>query len=297
MKKLYISDLDFTLLSHNSVISDYTKRNILLLLSEGINFSIASARSLTTIKEILGDIPFALPVITLNGAAIVDYHEEGLLSNTFMDYDKTLLIKNFLSEHGAQFILTTFNGKENKCWMPKDKNKSIENFYLERKARKDGRLRDFDHVEEIDFKSDQVICFTVIEKAQRSNELYQELKSMTSSANPNKPGLATDSAESESLFNFYPMGIDEGGWQWMTIQDRKANKGAGVKFLADHAKVEPRNLTVFGDNVNDISMFNVAGTALAVKNAPLEIQKHATGVIDYHHSDSVIKYILEQENL
>jgi hydroxymethylpyrimidine pyrophosphatase-like HAD family hydrolase len=50
--------------------------------------------------------------------------------------------------------------------------------------------------------------------------------------------------------------------------------------------------TVFGDEVNDIPMFELAGRGVAVDNAILDLKRIAHEIIGPHHSDSVVRYLL-----
>ena len=72
--KIYISDLDGTLLRDDATISPWSREKLTSLLNDGVNFTIASARSANSTKQILGDLPLTLPVIEINGAFITDYH-------------------------------------------------------------------------------------------------------------------------------------------------------------------------------------------------------------------------------
>ncbi len=281
MKKLYVSDLDGTLLSHHSKLSDYTKDKLHEILNSGVLFTIASARSLITIKEILRDIPFQLPVITLNGATLVDYASEREMTNVYLPLDKLGFIIAFLREHKVNFI---FNSKHethntNKCWMPAVRNEATEFFYQQRLAQGDPRLVLFKDITEIDFSLEKVISFTVIEKAERCRLIYQRLL-----------------LEAGEKLCIYPMGVD-GLWQWMTIQDEQANKGNGLKKVAALLGIDLANTVVFGDNVNDIPMFELAGKSCATANAHEEVKNKAHEKIPHHFHDSVMKYVLSSEGM
>lgn len=53
------------------------------------------------------------------------------------------------------------------------------------------------------------------------------------------------------------------------------NKGAGVKTFAEALGIPLERTMVVGDQFNDISMFSVAGLAVAMGNAPLDVQRAA----------------------
>ena len=52
-------------------------------------------------------------------------------------------------------------------------------------------------------------------------------------------------------------------------------KGAAIRWLADHLGVDLRTTLVVGDGHNDVSMFGVAGTAVAMGQAPEAVQAQA----------------------
>ena len=73
MTTLYVSDLDGTLVRDDLTLSDESRRDLCALLAEGALITVASARSVTSIRAILGDIPFTLPIIEFNGAFLSEY--------------------------------------------------------------------------------------------------------------------------------------------------------------------------------------------------------------------------------
>ena len=66
MESLFGSDLDGTLLPDDATLSDHSRRELLSLLEEGVKITVASARSVPSMKALLGGIPCRLPVIGSN---------------------------------------------------------------------------------------------------------------------------------------------------------------------------------------------------------------------------------------
>lgn len=85
------------------------------------------------------------------------------------------------------------------------------------------------------------------------------------------------------------------GWYWLTAHDYRATKDQGIKTVLDRLGFSPNELTVFGDNANDIKMFKLAGKAIAVNNATQELKSYASEVIGSNEEDSVVKYIIREE--
>lgn len=59
------------------------------------------------------------------------------------------------------------------------------------------------------------------------------------------------------------------------IFNKNASKGAALKKFCDIYGINLKNVIAIGDNENDITMLDVAGTAAAVANAPDEVKAHA----------------------
>ena len=46
-----------------------------------------------------------------------------------------------------------------------------------------------------------------------------------------------------------------------------ADKGAGLRWLSAHLEIDAADVLVFGDEINDLAMFDFAGRSVAVANA------------------------------
>ena len=66
-KKLYISDLDGTLLDNDARLSDFTAEAINKLIMQGMNFTFATARSVYSAKPITSKLNISVPCILMNG--------------------------------------------------------------------------------------------------------------------------------------------------------------------------------------------------------------------------------------
>jgi hydroxymethylpyrimidine pyrophosphatase-like HAD family hydrolase len=78
------------------------------------------------------------------------------------------------------------------------------------------------------------------------------------------------------------------------VLDKAADKAHGLKKLEEILGIDKENVTVFGDNLNDIGMFEWAGTSVAVKNAHEEVKKRANIILPHtNDEDAVAKYLKE----
>ena len=81
------------------------------------------------------------------------------------------------------------------------------------------------------------------------------------------------------------------GWHWLTIHDAGATKDQGILSLKRLKELQDRPLVVFGDQENDLGMFEVADEAMAVANAIPALKEQATGIIDTNEEDGVARYV------
>jgi Cof subfamily protein (haloacid dehalogenase superfamily) len=76
-----------------------------------------------------------------------------------------------------------------------------------------------------------------------------------------------------------------------------ASKGAALKELAAKLGIDASEVLVMGDSHNDVSMFEFAGTGIAMGNAIDDVKKIATAVTGTNAEDGVAqalrKYVLE----
>jgi len=85
------------------------------------------------------------------------------------------------------------------------------------------------------------------------------------------------------------------GWFWLTVHDRRATKDQAIRTLAQRCGLTGSEIVVFGDQSNDLKMFQMADRAVAVSNAAEELKCHASVIIGPNESDSVVKFI-QREN-
>ncbi len=80
---------------------------------------------------------------------------------------------------------------------------------------------------------------------------------------------------------------------WLQAVAPGCNKGSGLKVLARHLKVAAGDIIAFGDNYNDLPMFEVAGTAVAMDNAAADIKAAADRVAASNNRDGVARFLHE----
>jgi len=81
------------------------------------------------------------------------------------------------------------------------------------------------------------------------------------------------------------------GW-FLTILHPEGDKAHALQKVADYINRDTQDITVFGDSINDIGMFKLAGTSVAVSNALDEVKAVANIILPHSNDeDGVAKYL------
>ncbi len=76
---------------------------------------------------------------------------------------------------------------------------------------------------------------------------------------------------------------------FLEVLNSRVNKGNGLLELGQKIGIKPEEMAAFGDERNDISMFDVVGTAIAMGNGSDEAKKHANIVTASNDDDGIQK--------
>ena len=272
---LYVSDLDGTLLRNDTSLSQYSKETLNALLDQGLLFTVASARSIASMRHILVDLPLRLPVVEFNGAFVSDLAsgQHYLIHNLHRDVLSELWQQ--ITDAGYVPFISTYDGTVDRLYY---RDSDITNdgmaWYLQnRRLHQDPRLCYL-----ADLQSgldDQVVCLTVIGPGPELEQLDEAINQRHAKR------IQTHCYENQ----YSP------GWHWLTIHDVRATKERGILSLKRMQGMKDLRLVVFGDQVNDMDMFKMADEALAVANAIPAFKEQATGIIDTNEEDGVVRYI------
>lgn len=275
MNRVYISDLDGTLLRNDATLSDYSRRSLTKLINDGIKFTVASARNIYSIKEILGDLPLELPIIGGNGAYVTDYKTGEHFIVNYIYNEICFELLDIIKKYDCKPFISSYDGKKNNLYYEETNNYGMEWYLEDRIKAKDKRLKQVKDLRKI-FKED-IVGFTMMNRKENLMELIEYLQRTYS-----------DVLEIHAMDNQYSP-----GWYWLTINDKKATKREGINNLIKRENLEGYEIVVFGDNINDMPMFMGADRAIAVENAKEELKKYAVEIIGKNEDDSVIDFILK----
>lgn len=270
---LYVSDLDGTLLDPQARLSDFTRTGLIRLLDQGLAFTVASARHVVSIQRILQDLPLRLPVISSNGAYISEMSTGRHELVQAMEPALAQAIFALMRRRGFMPFAATYGPRGDRLHWQSTHNEAQQDFVDQRLGSGDPRLR---HTRDLGAElCDPVVTMVLIERAEPMRELMAEIQALC--------GDAIDIHLADDLYR--------PGWPWLTLHDKRATKDQAIKILAERYGLREREVVVFGDQVNDITMLRAAHRGIAVENAIAEVKSEAHAVIGPHHEDSVLRFI------
>jgi 5-amino-6-(5-phospho-D-ribitylamino)uracil phosphatase len=271
---LYISDLDGTLLSSSGTLSPNSIQRLNRLIDRGLNFTIATARNYDSAHPILKGLNLKIPTVLFNGVYLTDFSTG---QNVFLaDFITKEVVKDLLqivTPLGLHPFIYSYlsNGHGHRVYYREATNPGA-NAYLT-SLDGDGRLRKVDNYEFAD--DEKVSGFLLIDNKKTLKPIYQALKKKY------PDDISLYFAEDVSLKSYY----------WLQAYHQEANKANMIKVLARYLKHPLEKVVVFGDYVNDLGMFKIAGRAIAVSNALPEVKRAAHEIIGSNDSCAVIDYL------
>ena len=269
---LFISDLDGTLLDKNAELPAETTAVLNELISEGMALSVATARSPASVSIILKDLDLRLPLILMNGVLIFDpVKKEFDVVNKLSDAAVENVLKLRRELNLAPFM---YRMQGNRMTTAFDRllSETMHEFYEERVRRYGKNFIQADFLEDI---AEDVIYFCFIDCREKLQPMYEALKDY-----------------SDIKLAYYP---DIYGNEWyLEVFSAKASKEAGVRYLRE--KLGCTRITAFGDNLNDLPMFDAADEKIAVGNAAPQLKTAADRIIGSNTENGVAVYLREVFN-
>ncbi len=269
MSKIFITDLDHTFLRSDLSISTYTKQVWNSYISTHI-LSVATARTFKKTNQFLKGLHINAPMILLDGAFIIS-EDKKIIDAKTISKDAGDSIIEIGSKLGLYpFVLALENDSVYEAFLvPSDANevqtKLLENYVKEDNIQTKKNIR----------AMDQNFKLVYMGKKQEMYRLKSEIFKVFK--NSLKYILAPE-AYMECYF--------------LTLLHSDADKASGLRIISEHTGHRLEDFTVFGDNLNDMGMFKLAGKSIAVSNAHEKIKKYASVILPHSNDeDGVAKYL------
>lgn len=272
MRTLYITDLDGTFFDNNGTVSDKSRRIINALTQKGLLFSVATARSSMTAKDLLKGLHITAPIVLMNGVFLYDleknravsFHEIAPLPFSqvvaaFGQYNKAPMLFLYGDDGQLSIQYTRLDLQVNR------------DFYNARKKVLGDRFR---KVDALQIPAGQHAVYVnlvdTFDSLKPITELLKQIAGVT--------------------FSFYADTYTD--YWFLEVYSADASKANGANAVK--ALVNADRLVVFGDNYNDLTLFSVADEKYAVANAVDEVKAQATAVIESNEQDGVAKFLSQR---
>lgn len=270
LKTLFVSDLDGTLLDRNAVLSDYSKHTINELIKTGMNFTVATARSPWS-ASIIKELDLTCPAVMMNGVCVYDTKAPSFkkiypLSEKIMHY-----LIPIVHEHSLSGFLYTVKDNEILVFYENVITPHAISFMNER-IQKFGKvyIRAYPFTE-YDFSGMTSIYYTVSDKKDALDPFYQRVK--------NIEGLRSE---------FYRDVYNKDLW-YLELLSENASKANAVNFMKKNYGYD--RVVAFGDNLNDLPLFELSDYCLAVENAHAEVKNKANEIIKSNTENGVAEWL------
>lgn len=256
--KLIVADLDGTLLDEKKEIDRDIYSLIPIMKERGISFSLGSGRNMHIMQDFVSQLQLDVPYITNNGANM--FQGNHCIYECRIATSDLLLALTLLEQAEIPFLVYS-----NHAVYPFKAHPELS-LFME-------RLQGKSDIVKITKISDIIGCsvFKVVmidENTSRMTNLMEQINRQCEKAH---------CVRSEG--NVY------------TLTHIDATKGNTLKKLLSYLNIDPKEVLVFGDNYNDISMFQVAGYSVAMGNSMKEIQTKATFVTKSNEEHGVSWFI------
>lgn len=269
MQKIFITDLDHTLLRSDQSVSDFTKETINQITKNHL-FTVATARSFHKVKEFLEDIEPNAPMILLDGTMIAT-SEKKIIDLKLLSKE----ISNEIIQEGQKFSIHPFiigledDSIDEIFWYPKILNEYQKEVL--KNYQNDPRLALKDPIGAMN----RVLKVVYFGSFETLAPLVAHLKT-----------IFYDTLEYKLSPEKY-----NGGW-FLTLLHPNGDKSHAITKVLEYIDFSHQNLTVFGDSVNDIEMFKLANVSVAVANALDEVKKEANIILPHtNDEDGVAMYL------
>lgn len=274
-KVLYVSDLDGTLLNSDKKISENTANILNLCIEKGMKFAVATARMPYGCDYRLKAIHMDTPGILTNGVFLYDFKNEKVISAEEIPSDSAEKAIRAFQDTGLSCFVYTYEEDGISIWYGDERLEKQTQYYSEQALKKCKSVRLVGNMEEVPAQG-RIVYITYTGEKDVLEPICQKL----------------DRIEHLS-YSFY-LNIYN-GWYCLEIFSDTASKKNALKKLV--RMMECEELVVFGDNLNDLSMIEIADRSYAPENALLEVKQVVTEVLADCDRDGVARFLKDEWNV
>jgi Cof subfamily protein (haloacid dehalogenase superfamily) len=280
--KLIAIDLDGTLLSQHTYITQENVQAIRKAQSQGHIVMICSGRAPEDIQEILKKYELSCPLAGSNGTVV--QAEGKTLGMVSMNRENIVQIAKKLDDERTPYRIYTNQG----IFVPEDWSERV-NTNLQGDTIKVEGLSDelFKRITEQPQQSDLLNYFKDYHELFGREDLKVQKFFILTLNQQKKSELAT------YLSNISGAAATSSGPMNIEVMDKDGNKGNALKIMAEYYGISMADTVAMGDNFNDIPMLKVAGFSIAMGNADPAV-KQLCKAVTLSNTENGVSYAMEQ---
>lgn len=269
MTTLYAADLDGTLLCPGAVLSRRSRSALYKFTSHGLFITAATARTPATVVDILKDTGSLAPCAMMNGVLLFDMREKKILSAEVLSPSTGAHIVSCACHHAAVSMIYTLSDGALRVFYRPDGSELTQGFV---EARNRTPYKTWQAVSSYgEAENENVIYLAAIGARETLSALEQDIKKDTS--------LRTVLYREVNYENV---------WVFEAFS-AQASKAKTVRKSAELCGAD--RIVAFGDNYNDLPLFEGADVSVAVANAVPEVIAAADFVCGSNLEDGVAEWI------
>lgn len=259
--RLFVSDIDGTLINENRKISEENKKMMALYRELGGQVTLATGRSYLETRKFIEELELELPVILCNGAILFDTKHDKLHTVTCLERQKVLPLISRL-EH-------QFPAADMLIFTPKAIYTTGMNDFTAQGLDEEGfRVIEVHRFTDIPEDS-PIIKFVVV--------------------SPHVEKTAVPYLQDQPEFD--KLTVIQSADYYLEVLPLHTSKGLALVQLTDEWNIPLDNVAVIGDHLNDLSMFEVAGLSAAVGNAHPSAKEKADVLVPTNEEHAVAHYL------
>jgi Cof subfamily protein (haloacid dehalogenase superfamily) len=256
--KLLAIDVDGTLLHDDHHLSERTKNAIGQIKERGVKVVLATGRGPMSCFPIMEELALTDPLITHNGAVIVDPQTKHVALEIGFKAEELIPIIQYCRQTGIHFDACT----------------AFEMYIEGRNSEADQMYKKFfaypKLVADTSLLTDQIVKFTLFGDERQMDQSLEEV-----------------------VPKFPDWSIIRSGERFIDVIHPQATKGSALKRILKEQDIHPEQVVAFGNYYNDLEMIELAGVGVAMENSPEQIKRLADRVTVSNNEDGVAEIIEE----
>ncbi len=261
MIKLFVTDIDGTLLMPSKKISEKNIEAVHKMLAVGVKVVIATGRMHSAALPVAAQLGVAVPIISYNGALIKSSAGE-ILHEQYMDADKVLALINFFEERG--WHLQSYSGDV--LYVPK-KDDGVK-FY------------------------ETMLSVTAVEVGWDGLREHTKDVPKLLSVSPTPEETNERLSAAEKVFGGQ-VEITRSAPRFCEFMSLGVSKASAIKILADKFNIANEEILAIGDSDNDLPMIKAAGCGVAMGNAVAAVKAACPRITDTCENDGFAKAVYD----